>query len=446
MQVDLLIVDEAHYCKNPKAQRTQLVFDLAKLASRKAFLTGTPILNRPIELFPLLEMLDPDRWKSFFGYAKRYAAAFKTKWGWDFSGASNLDELQRILRETIMVRRLKADVLTDLPAKVRQIIELPASDCGLQIAEETEAEDRLEQEVEALEAARDFAEATENVAAYETAVAKLQDARRSAFTEMARLRHQTALAKVPAVINHCKEMLDSVPKLCVWAHHHDVIAALMAGLQEFGAVRLTGEDSTADRQASVDRFQGDPKCRVFVGSLYAAGVGLTLTAASTAIFAELDWVPGVISQCEDRQHRIGQHDSVLVQHLVLDGSMDCRLAKTLVAKQEVIDKALDRAAAAIQVEVPSRRRQRSPAELVPATEAQIPAVHAALQFLSARCDHARAIDGQGFNKMDAQFGHDLAGRPRLTVKQATFGLRMVTKYRRQLPDALLAALKIGGKN
>lgn len=122
--------------------------------------------------------------------------------------------------------------------------------------------------------------------------------------------------------------------------------------------------------------------------------------------------------------------------------MDCRLAKTLVAKQEVIDKALDRAAAAIQVEVPARRRQ--PAQLVPVTAERIPYVHEALKFLSARCDHARAIDGQGFNKIDAQFGHALAGSPSLTAKQATFGLRMVRKYRRQLPTELIAALKIGG--
>ena len=109
---------------------------------------------------------------------------------------------------------------------------------------------------------------------------------------------------------------------------------------------FTGKESLAERQSAVDAFQTDPSVRVFVGSLSAAGVGITLTAASFEVCAELDWVPGVMSQAEDRCHRIGQRNSVLVQHIVFEGSLDAMIAQTLVRKQAVIDMALDREAVA----------------------------------------------------------------------------------------------------
>src|SRR5690606_16135176 len=161
-----------------------------------------------------------------------------------------------------------------------------------------------------------------------------------AFEELSALRHEMGIAKVPAVIEHIKETLENTDKIVVFAHHHDVVNAIA---QAFGdiAVKLTGVESSDERQAAVDRFQNDPNCRLFIGTIGAAGVGLTLTAASTMIFAELDWVPGRVTQAEDRIHRIGQLDSVLIQHLVVDGSLDAKMAWVLVEKQEIIDKALD---------------------------------------------------------------------------------------------------------
>ncbi|KKM78242.1 hypothetical protein LCGC14_1362040 [marine sediment metagenome] len=128
---DLLILDEVHYLKNPKAQRTQHVFGSKTIdpipAARILGLTGTPILNRPIEMWPILNGLDPDSWPSRYKFGIRYARGYKGPWGWDFSGASHLDELQDKLRSTIMIRRRKEDVLTELPPKQRQVIELPAN-------------------------------------------------------------------------------------------------------------------------------------------------------------------------------------------------------------------------------------------------------------------------------------------------------------------------------
>jgi len=146
----LVIADECRKVKNPKSQRAQQIFgfkgkvkktidkkqieidvDISPLnAKRKLFLTGTPIVNRPIELWPIAHYLDPETFNSFWGYAKQFCNAIQGRYGWDLSGASHLDELQIKLRSSIMVRRLKKDVLTELPAKQRQVIVIPSNECA----------------------------------------------------------------------------------------------------------------------------------------------------------------------------------------------------------------------------------------------------------------------------------------------------------------------------
>lgn len=156
---------------------------------------------------------------------------------------------------------------------------------------------------------------------------------------MSGVRHEMALAKVDDVIEH---LVDLDHQVVVMAHHKDVVQGIKDGLEAVGktVVTLTGDCNQQHRQDSVDTFQAG-KADVFIGTIGAAGVGITLTKASHVVFAELDWVPGNMSQAEDRCHRIGQTDSVLVQHLVVDKSLDARIAEALVDKQKVLDKALD---------------------------------------------------------------------------------------------------------
>jgi SWI/SNF-related matrix-associated actin-dependent regulator 1 of chromatin subfamily A len=119
-----------------------------------------------------------------------------------------------------------------------------------------------------------------------------------------------------------------------------VIEGLRDAFAPQAALNYGGIPTGEKRQAEVDRFQKDPACRLFIGSVVTAE-GYTLTAASDVIFAELDWRPGKVSQSEDRAHRYGQKNSVLVQHLVLEGSLDAKIAKAIVAKQRVIEEAMD---------------------------------------------------------------------------------------------------------
>ena len=348
---DLLVLDEAHYCKNGKSARTMEILvgkdTLPISARRKIFLTGTPIPNKPVELWPLVSALVPGIFPDFFDYARRYCGAYKDRFGWNMDGATHLNELQDKLRGSCMVRRLKADVLTELPAKRRQILELTAETPEAKAALKVEAaiEKAVEADVAAAKAevARHKAGgASADPAAYKKALASLAVARSVAFTEISKVRHQTALAKAPMVADHVRDVLEAADgKIIVFAHHKDVIAILKDSLAEFGVVGISGNTPVASRQAAVDAFQNDPSIRVFVGNLIAAGVGITLTASAHVVFAELDWVPGTLSQAEDRAHRLGQKDSVLVQHLVLEGSMDARMALTVTSKQEAIDAALN---------------------------------------------------------------------------------------------------------
>ena len=230
----------------------------------------------------------------------------------------------------------------------------------------------------------------------------------------------------------------------VFAHHLDVIAGLTEGLRDFGVVSVKGDDAIEDRLSAVERFQADPACRVFVGSLKAAGVGLTLTAASHVIFVELSWVPADLTQGEDRCHRIGQLNSVLVEHLVLEGSLDEKMARFITEKQDIADMALDRETLADVSSRPLKSGERlsansdptvNPAPLPVLSEVEMNHIHSDLRRLASVCDGAVSDDGKGFNGRDANFGRTLAALPKLSVRQAAAAKKMLEKYKRQLGRA-----------
>jgi SWI/SNF-related matrix-associated actin-dependent regulator 1 of chromatin subfamily A len=449
---DIIILDECHYLKNPKAIRTAEVFGkwdknpdkaLAPIpAKRMVFLTGTPILNRPVEMWPLLKYAGV--FKSWKYYVTRYCAGHQNGYGWDVSGSSNLPELQETLRRELMIRRLKKDVLTELPPKRRQVVELAPNGGQAAVDEENRAYAAYEDRLSELKAEVELSKASDNPADYEHAVSRLRDETRAAFTEISRLRHQTALAKAPQVVDFVRDQLETSDKIILFAHHLDVIDKYMTELAEFNPVKLTGEMNAEDRDASVQAFQNGA-ARIFIGSIHAAGVGLTLTAASHVIFAELDWVPGNVTQAEDRAHRIGQTDTVLVQHLVLDGSLDARMAQILIEKQEMIDQALDRKFEA-EPAVPVKPHVTvSKQELeVPAFEpAILEAALRAMQILASfDADHAFYENNLGFNKTDSRIGHSLAERSQLTNKQCVIAVKLARKYRRQLPADLTSTINV----
>jgi SWI/SNF-related matrix-associated actin-dependent regulator 1 of chromatin subfamily A len=437
---DLVVCDEAHYMKNAKAKRTKAALTLQ--GERKLFLTGTPIPNRPIEAWTLVNALDPDTFKYKSAYSKRYCNGHHNGFGWDETGASNLPELQDKMRSTILVRRLKGDVLKELPAKIRQVITVPTTGSArAAVARERAVYEKREAEIEQLRVGVELAKAKSDQD-YRDAVASLNQVLRVQFEEMSKQRLDSALEKIDYVIEHLTEALADGRKVVCFAHHKVIVRALQEAFP--GSVSITGETPMQQRQYAVDAFQDDAEVKLFIGNIQAAGVGLTLTAASHVVFAELDWVPGNVTQAEDRCHRIGQTDSVLVQHIVLDESLDARLAQSLVHKQNVIDSALDREHEAVPfiappVEASSAGTGASALaeEGAEMSSDQIAATHEAVKHLAVRCDRAYEKDDSGYNRIDTAIGHNLAGQDNLSPAQAALARKVVRKYSGQLGNELM---------
>jgi len=310
---DLIICDEAHYLKNNRAKRTKCVYyprGLKDRTDRVWLLTGTPILNRPVELFSHLKALAPDRlgqrYTSYIEFCKRYCAAYEGKWGWDVSGASNMGELAAKL-DGFMLRRLKKHVLKQLPEKIYQTLEIP----GNQILIKKER------------------------AGYEKE-------REGILGELATIRRKSGMAKVPYVVQHIKDILEDKQKAVIFAYHRDVISALMEKLRDYTPVKLTGDTPAHERQKAVDNFRTDESCRLFIGQIEAAGTGIDglQDVCDTVVFAEVTWVPGQIHQAIDRCHRIGQKNAVLIQFLIAQGSIDEDIVASISTKEAVIQQVI----------------------------------------------------------------------------------------------------------
>jgi len=345
---DLFVLDEAHFLKNPDTKRTQAllgVWDRGRCilppvrAKQYLFMTGTPIMNKPKDLWPILRKVDPKGLgASYSAFTERYCNGHMTPFGYDAEGASNLSELQDRLRSTCMVRRLKKDVLPELPLKRRQIIPIPASVARVAAQAELEFYNKHSDAIERAREQADMFQGRGDEASYKKATSDLNSHMKLLFESMSSLRKATGLAKVPFAKTFIEQILLESEKLVVFAHHNEVLDLLFAKFSGI-SVMHRGEMSNVDKQRSVDVFQENPKCRLFFGSITAA-VGYTVTAASRELFVELDWRASVVKQAEDRCARIGQQFSVLVQHLIFDSSLDALQVKTIVRKLEIEEQAL----------------------------------------------------------------------------------------------------------
>uniref|UniRef100_A0A8C2BE18 Zinc finger, RAN-binding domain containing 3 n=1 Tax=Cyprinus carpio TaxID=7962 RepID=A0A8C2BE18_CYPCA len=319
----VILVDESHYLKSRNAARSKILVPIIQNAKRAILLTGTPALGRPEELFMQIDALYPRRFGTWSDYAKKYCNAhykfFGARRQWDCRGASHLDELHQRLSE-IMIRRLKNQVLTQLPPKIRQRIPF---DLPKDAAKETSASFERWEKLMSSESENQFVEVM------------------SLITHMYK---QTAVAKAGAVKDYIKMMLETEQlKFLVFAHHLSMLQACTEAVIEVKAsyIRIDGSVPSAERIQLVHRFQNDPDTRVAILSIQAAGQGLTFTAASHVVFAELYWNPGQIKQAEDRAHRIGQTTTVHIHYLIAKGTFDTVMWAMLNRKETVTGSALN---------------------------------------------------------------------------------------------------------
>jgi SWI/SNF-related matrix-associated actin-dependent regulator 1 of chromatin subfamily A len=309
-----LAIDEAHYIKNDSA-RTKHVLRLAGLGDSAHepevvyLLTGTPMTNRPRDLFNLLKAVRHPLATSFYSYAKRYCAAFDNGYGLDSRGASNMEELAQVVAG-VMLRRTKDEAL-DLPPKMRTWQPVEIDSAQVRRAEAT-----------ALQFFSDNPQ--RDGPAWATFLGKLNQA-----------RHALALAKVEATLEAVQERLEAGEKVVVFSSYTGVIERLREELGDQARV-ITGATPAAQRQAAADAFQEDPGVRVLLGNLVAAGVGLTLTAGTHVVFNDLDWVPANHWQAEDRIYRIGQTRPAFVTYLVAEGTLDDYVAALLEQKARLV--------------------------------------------------------------------------------------------------------------
>jgi SWI/SNF-related matrix-associated actin-dependent regulator 1 of chromatin subfamily A len=355
-----LIVDECHKIKNPDTQVSQAVLGpegLMRRAQRTLFLTGTPIENYPKEIWPIAAAIAPAKFGDWWDFATRYLGLHQeerkrvtvdketglerqyVKKVWVDTGATRLGELQQRLRATFMVRRLKVDVMKELPPKRRQLITLEDSkvDWGShpQFKRWKEIYDQKYDAVVArLEAAK-----TEDE--YREAALLLEKFTGVAFEEMSAFRHETALAKLPLCLKYLDELRASgLKNVVVFAHHEDVLKRTKEHLGD-DAVLLYGGTSDKNREAGVKRFVSGGAW-AFLAQMRVGGAGLNLTNCKTGVFFEIDWNPGVLTQCEDRMCRIGQTEMVHIIHLILGGTLDANMVRKTVEKQAVIERTLDK--------------------------------------------------------------------------------------------------------
>ena len=311
----LVIADEAHYAQNENSKRTK---ELKALADHENclgtwLLTGTPIKNgRPINLFPLLQItqhpLAADPWEFQKYYCNAHHKAIGTKSIWDNTGAAHLDELSK-KTEDIILRRKKAECL-DLPPKLRSLVP---------ILLEGEAGKNYRQEID-----RHISEYREREKRGEVKEGA------EALVTINALRKVGSLYKVPAAIEYTAELLEQGQAVVIFTEYLESAKALYTALSQIAPCELlTGETKQEERQAIVDRFQSGTS-KIFIGTIKAGGVGLTLTAANQVILVDRPWTPGDADQAEDRCYRIGQNNTVnayWIQLGAIDEAIDALLAE-----------------------------------------------------------------------------------------------------------------------
>ncbi len=300
----VIICDECHYIKSPKSKRTMNLMPILQQSSRLIMISGTPALSRPLELYTVLTALDKNMFTSFFEYGLRYCDAHKVGQFYNYKGCSNAEELNFILQKGMMIRRTKNLVLSQLPAKSRRqvILSIPKQK-GI-----------ISQNIKFV---------GENV-----------------VSDVMAHYNNTAVLKKKPVEEYLENMIEKGIKFIVFAHHQE----MMSHIEEFferkkqNFIKIDGTTLSSKRFTLIDSFQNDPTIKIALLSLTACCTGLTLTAGTAVVFAELYWNPGTMLQAEDRIHRIGQKSNVDIHYLVCKNTIDEFVWPKLLSKLNVLEK------------------------------------------------------------------------------------------------------------
>ena len=306
---DMIIIDESHRTKSGQTMQSKLCMGIAKGKEYVLALTGTPVVNKPIDLIPQLHIIQQlGAFGGYKGFVNRYCEGYNQ--------ASNLKELNYLLHKHCFYRREKSEVLKDLPDKMREILK-----CDLTNRKDYE------------HAENHFREFLERNGYSEGQID--QSLRAEALVQMMLLKKIAARGKVAEVVEHISEVVEAGEKIVVFAWHKEIVMEMKKHIPN--AVTIVGEDSMDARQRAVDGFQNNPKVQVILCNIKSGGVGITLTASSRVAFIELPWHPADCEQCEDRCHRIGQKGSVQVSYFLGAGTIDEYIYDIIEKKRAIVN-------------------------------------------------------------------------------------------------------------
>jgi SWI/SNF-related matrix-associated actin-dependent regulator of chromatin subfamily A-like protein 1 len=345
-----IIFDESHYIKNHKAQRTKAIKKLAKGIKYRFALTGTPLLNKPKELMTQLDALDRlDSFGGFWSFAKRYCGAFETEFGWSMGDSTNLDELHDKLDKLCMIRRLKIDVLKELPPKQRTYLpieidneeeyKLAVKDFRKWLRKKLIDPEQYKNEVEHLKNLTKSQKKLLIESKINSRIDKTLSA--EALVKIEYLKQLTVRGKMTKFKEFIDNALEQGIKLVVFATHKDIQNELWEIYKDRNATRIFAEDTLVERDKNISKFQTDDSCRLIIASLKAGGVGITLTKSSTVVFIEFGWTPADHDQAEDRCHRMGQNDSVNCYYLYGKDTIDEGTIELIQKKRSIAEAAID---------------------------------------------------------------------------------------------------------
>lgn len=321
LRPSVIIGDEIQAIMNRRALRTKAFKRLCKGVPFVIPMSGTPIKNRPKEFYNILNILRPDLFPTWQSFGWRYCNPKITPYGIDYDGASNVKELNQLLRKHVMIRRTFDKVLPDLPPLRREIVPLPIDMKKYELAE------------------KDIIRYLHTFKPDE--VWKGKNALHH-LTKLEYLMQATAELKLPEVIKWIKNFLQSTDrKLAVFGYHRKFLDTLY---EEFSdqAVLVYGKIKGRKRQEAIDAFAANPNIRLFFGGITAAGQGINkLTVASDLAIGELVWVPADLLQVEKRIHRMGQTQKCVIHYLVARNTAEDKLCRALIRKQKVLNELLD---------------------------------------------------------------------------------------------------------
>jgi SWI/SNF-related matrix-associated actin-dependent regulator of chromatin subfamily A-like protein 1 len=278
----IVIGDEIQKIANNKAGRTKAFKQVCKNKNHVIGMSGEPMENRPIDFYNILRILKPIQFSNWFNYIHRYCGAKAGFFGWDYKGASNLEELHEKI-SSFTIRRKKSEVLKDLPDLTRVVMPL-------EISNRTE-----------------YNRARDNYLKWlrETGQNRTKAKRALELTKIVALEKLAITGTITAAIVWIKDYLETGNKLVVGCIHRDINNLIFQKFKK-EAIQLMGGLDAKEKQKRVDKFQGNKKIRLAVCNLKTAGEGIDLFAANATLTLEIMWNPAIHKQFEARVHRIGQ--------------------------------------------------------------------------------------------------------------------------------------------